>query len=543
MDTGTARVGDALIRNTFWYALVTVLGLASGLLMSILLARALGPARMGDFSYLVWAGRMMEYLATLGFAIATVRYTAAARARGELSLASGFVRFFVTRQLISTAIVITVLSPIVVAFSPDSLRWPFVVALLSLVPVTLETIYTNAVYGAQRYDITAQTSALKMGLHLALSAVALWLGGGVLGVVVAVLVGTTVSCAVQEWRTRGLYTAPPAPVEAGPGSEVRRYVIVASACAILESLVWERSEVFFLRLSQPLESIAFYSLAFGLATRAMLLPTIFVKPLLPAFAALHGQAARAEYVAVYRRALRYVALVGMPLAAVAAPLAPAAVTFLYGAPFLPAAHIFQALALVAVLDAMRGVAWVAMTGTGDRRYVIQAMVVAALMDIGMAAVLIRPYGTTGAVIANASAQVVAAGWVFAAMARTREAAFPAAGVARIAAAAAVAWSVTAWLAPAAFAPGPMMAAATAGLVSFAAAGFAFGVVSGREWDLARRRLGGVLLGRPPGDHGRGPSASREENFSDSLAAKRPAGTTLANLEDGDGRAHPRREGQ
>ena len=30
---------DALVRNTFWYGVVTVVGLASGIVMSVILAR------------------------------------------------------------------------------------------------------------------------------------------------------------------------------------------------------------------------------------------------------------------------------------------------------------------------------------------------------------------------------------------------------------------------------------------------------------------------------------------------------------------------
>ena len=43
-------VRAALVRNTMWYGLVTIFGLAAGLVMSIVLARGLGPAAMGDYS-------------------------------------------------------------------------------------------------------------------------------------------------------------------------------------------------------------------------------------------------------------------------------------------------------------------------------------------------------------------------------------------------------------------------------------------------------------------------------------------------------------
>ena len=81
-----ATVRTVLIRNTAWYGLVTFIGLGSGLVMSIVLARGLGPSLMGDYSYLLWALRMLTAIATLGWALATARYTAEACATGDLSL-------------------------------------------------------------------------------------------------------------------------------------------------------------------------------------------------------------------------------------------------------------------------------------------------------------------------------------------------------------------------------------------------------------------------------------------------------------------------
>ena len=59
-----SSVRAALVRNTFWYGVVTVFGLGSGLVMSIVLARGLGPAAMGEYSYLLWALRVLTALAT-----------------------------------------------------------------------------------------------------------------------------------------------------------------------------------------------------------------------------------------------------------------------------------------------------------------------------------------------------------------------------------------------------------------------------------------------------------------------------------------------
>src|SRR2546427_4303558 len=81
-DTAASR--QTIVRNTFWYGVVTAIGLVAGLLMSVVLARGLGPARMGDYSYLLWLMRTITAVATRGFAPATLRYTAEALPHDDL---------------------------------------------------------------------------------------------------------------------------------------------------------------------------------------------------------------------------------------------------------------------------------------------------------------------------------------------------------------------------------------------------------------------------------------------------------------------------
>jgi hypothetical protein len=57
------RLRRPILRNTAWYGAVTLGGLVSGLVMSVILARGLVPSLMGDHSYVVWAERMLTALA------------------------------------------------------------------------------------------------------------------------------------------------------------------------------------------------------------------------------------------------------------------------------------------------------------------------------------------------------------------------------------------------------------------------------------------------------------------------------------------------
>jgi O-antigen/teichoic acid export membrane protein len=498
-DLPPPSVRTVLMRNTAWYGLVTFIGLGSGLLMSIVLARGLGPTLMGDYSYLLWALRMLTALATLGWALATVRYTAEAQAAGDRARAWGVVRFFMHRQLVTTALVVTaVIAAIVLTHVEPRLRLPFSVLTLMLVPVTIEGIYTHAVYGAQRYDLTTQTSTVKMALHLVACIAVVALGFDILGLMIAILMGSTVSCLMQRARARQLLGGLAVPPSSEARGEIRGYVSSLAVVAVLDALVRDRSEIFFLRLYAGPEAIAYYSLAFGLATRVMVVPEIAVGALLPALAALHGRGERGEFARVYGTAMRYVALAGAPIAALVAALAPGVIHWLYGAAYLPVAPLLGVLAMVAVLGALRKVAASALQAVGDRHCALMSTGAAVALNVGLALLLIPSHGTMGAVVANSAAQLVASTWAFVGMARLHGARMPLGELARIAVAAALLFAVARVVAADSHDLPRLLLAAAAGGGAFLAAAVGTRALGPREWSLLTTSTRRLLAARAGG---------------------------------------------
>jgi O-antigen/teichoic acid export membrane protein len=479
---------DTLIRNTFWYGVVTFIGIAVGIVMSVVLARGLGPTRMGEFSYVLWATRTLAALATLGFAVSTVRYTASALAQGDRPLAWGIVRLMRRQQIVVTLLVVAVTLPLVHLFAPESMRWALVVMALGLFPLTMEHISSNAVYGANRYDLTAQTSTIKMTLQLGAAIAALALGFDILGLAVGHMAGTLVSSTIQARRAQSIYPREPAPVPAEMQREIRAYLIPLSVVVVLDMLVWDRSEIFFLRLWVDPHEIAFYSLAFGLATKAMIVGEISTGALLPTFAALHGRQALEEFRHVYRTALRNVILVGMPVAALLGALGPGIVTFLYGEEYLPVAVLLSVMITVYTFTATRKVAWAALRGLGDRRCAVTATSVAAAVNIGAAIVFVPIFGTWGAVLGNTLAQLVATVIAFSVLSHLHRCRVPLFDFARITVAGVLAFGAAYGTAGDQGNLARVVFAGVVGLGTYAAAVIGQGVVGTREW----RELASIL---------------------------------------------------
>src|SRR5439155_5786907 len=230
---------------------------------------------------------------------ATLRYTAEAFARGEYDRAWGVVRRFLRLQVLSTALVTAAALPLTLAFAPEDLRGPLVVVSATLFLVSIEAIYSHALQGAQRYDITARTSTIKMALQLLVAALAIHLGAGLTMLLAGMGLTMVVSCLRQRYRAHQVYRGSLGAAPVVLTAEARAFLLPLSIVAVLDVIVWDRSEVFFLGLYASSEEIAYYSLVFGLATRIMIIPGIAVGALLPAFAALHGQGEPEEFRALY----------------------------------------------------------------------------------------------------------------------------------------------------------------------------------------------------------------------------------------------------
>lgn len=488
----------ALVRNTAWYAVVTGVGLVSGLVMSVILARGLGPAVMGQLSYVIWVERTLTAMASLGYTFATVRYTAEAFARADGPPAWSVVRLFMRRQVVTTALVTALAAPLILLFAVPELKAPLLVIVAMLFAITIEGIYTHALQGAHRYDVTARTSTIKMGLQLAVAGVAVWQGASLTALLAAMGLTLVVSCLIQRHRARAVYRQSIAAAPAAMTADVRAYLLPLSVVAVLDAIVWDRSEVFFLGLYASSEDIAYYSLAFGLATRIMIIPAIAVGALLPAFSTLHGRGDPEEFGRLYTSVLRYVALVGVPLAALVAALAPSLVVWLYGDAYLPASPLVGVLAAVAVLSALRQVTWAALRGIGDRRCALVATAVAAVVNVALAAALIPRWGTTGAVVANVAGQMTAAVWAFAGMALTHRVGFPIADIAKTTLVGLLAWLVAWELAGDAHDPIRLVVAATAGLAVYVLACVAARLLGPREWGLLTTSTRRLLAMRAPG---------------------------------------------
>ena len=427
----TRRLGaDFAALTTGW-----LMRAALGVLISVLTARYLRPEEMGRYAFLVWLAGLLPVVLSLGLPTTLTRYTAEAsgarRASTAGALLTAVVRWQATLVLGATAAMI-----LVAAFLPAPWRLPLALTALSLPSQVIYASLAAFLSGFQVFGWQAALSVAMLALLAAQFAVVAGLDGGIPGLMLAHAVANAAGLGVLAWlarregRRQGAWPAG-APLAADTRADVLRYARGASALVILDAVVWQRTEVAFLQaLASPAE-IAFYALAFAVAAQVSRIPYQASVVLFPSFPALVGGGRVAELAGLHGTAMRYLVLLGAPLAVGLAVTAPGIVGVLYGPAYAPAAAVLAVLAIGSLPSFAAGASPAVLHATKRQDRLLRQGVLAAGVDLALAVALIPVAGALGAALATVIAQALGSLLAIRAAVRVAGVGVPAAALARI----------------------------------------------------------------------------------------------------------------
>ena len=427
----TRRLGADFAALTSGWLMRAVLGV----LISVLTARYLRPEEMGRYAFLVWLAGLLPVVLSLGLPTTLTRYTAEAsgarRASTAGALLTAVVRWQTTLVLGATAAMI-----LVAAFLPAPWRLPLALTALSLPSQVIYASLAAFLSGFQVFGWQAMLSVAMLALLAAQFVVVASLDGGIAGLMLAHAVANAAGLGVLAWlarregRRQGAWPAT-APLAADTRTDVLRYARGASALVILDAVVWQRTEVAFLQaLASPAE-IAFYALAFAVAAQVSRIPYQASVVLFPSFPALVGGGRVAELAGLHGTAMRYLVLLGAPLAVGLAVTAPGVVGVLYGPAYAPAAAVLAVLAIGSLPSFAAGASPAVLHATKRQDRLLRQGVLAAAVDVALALALIPVAGALGAALATVTAQGLGSLLAIRAAVHVAGAGVPAAALARI----------------------------------------------------------------------------------------------------------------
>jgi O-antigen/teichoic acid export membrane protein len=384
----------------------------ASLVVTAIIARWLAPEAMGTYSLVTFFFTMAAILVNLGLVTTTMKYMAEALGRDDRAEAGGILAHGLRQIALNGAIVtagwLAVIPWVERAYHQHALGAYMGVAAAVILPSALMAILTAALQGLQRYGQVAAATATYTVLLTIGTLVALLMGTGIGGLLVAMAVANGVAVGLyllflHRWQPGWWRHA----VQTERRTTMRRYGASLMVLILLDAIVWQRSGVFFLGAWAPPKEVAFYAMAFGLATMAMrMIPGTLVGLLIPSMSRSFGSGDMSQVASIYQAAGRWMAVLALPVAVGGTALGTPLVTALYGPAYAPMAQVlgvlFAAGALVMTFGFPASSVLYAVEG---QRYLVRVGLATAALNLVLALVLIPAHGAMGAAWATALSQV------------------------------------------------------------------------------------------------------------------------------------------
>ncbi len=191
---------------------------------------------------------------------------------------------------------------------------------------------------------------------------------------------------------------------------VLNYTILIFLTTLVDQIVWQRSEIFFLaRLEDPSYS-GFYSLSYTISTLAIgTIPVALTGILTPVFSSMAE--ARTNLHSLFQKSFAYLNLIVFPSTVGLIIVAPKLIDCFYGERFLPAVPVLQIIAVSTALGIYTRPGASILHAQNKPVVLLLSGLAALPVDIILAWVLIPSLYAKGAAIANLVAQFVCAGLI------------------------------------------------------------------------------------------------------------------------------------
>jgi O-antigen/teichoic acid export membrane protein len=407
-ESHTILRAKLIVRNSLWTALDLGLGIVGGFVLSVLVARVLGPSRLGAYTFVMWIVAVSGSFAIHGVARAAAKFAGELVGRGDRALARAVVeRAFLWQVLVGVALVGIGLLVVWIMMAPADRAWSGL-AVLSVLAVMIMAIATAANEAAQDLRLNAISSLVANAVHVAGSLVTLWQGWGLLGLTVALLVSRVVDAGLRYVLFRRSWHG----VVAGKltrGLEARllRFAGLANAILLVDLVVWDRSEVLFLKHFCDIREVAFYSLSFGMLKTVLILPQALTWSTNVNLLVEYGRDPARQGLFAGRVSL-LLAIVAFPLAFGLGALSDALFGVLYGSAYLPAIPVLRVVALFAVAQPLIGPVRQLLVAHERLGFLLVWSLMAATLNISLDLLMIPRAGAVGAALANGIAQATAA---------------------------------------------------------------------------------------------------------------------------------------
>jgi O-antigen/teichoic acid export membrane protein len=395
--------------NSFWYAIDASVASITMLIASVPVGRIMGPQVLGHYIYLLFITGVAQRLANVGIPATACKYIAEYLGRGERGLAHEIFRITLKHQAIIAGGVTVAGCVLVGFFTEPDLRTVAWLIVVSMWPNMVNYIPAQANVAAEDLRANIPASAVSSFTYCGLVVTTLVCHWGLPGLATAVLVSRSAEALVRYWGVRRwIAKVPPRPI---PLDLRRRMFSFSRQNLVLLALglvVWDRSEVLFLKHFCDVRQVAFYSLAFSITNQLLMAPRAFSSSIGITILAQYGRDS-SRLRSLMENATRYVSLLSVPIFAGIAAIADPLIRATYGPRYISVVPVLWIMSVFTISRAFQSHSESLLQATENQGFMVKWLVLSAVVNLTADWLLIPSYGAVGAAWANGIAQIFAVG--------------------------------------------------------------------------------------------------------------------------------------
>jgi O-antigen/teichoic acid export membrane protein len=389
------------MRNTLFSSVGIYTEYLLGVLVSIIIARHLGPADFGAYSLVVWLTAIGITTTNSGTTTAVIKFVAELRGSERDDLLPALVAYL-RRAQHGFLVAVLAVAALVLWFAGDRIAPELdrrVLFALLVLTIGLRAPYMfniSIAKGFERFSATATIALVATPLNLGMVLVAWALNAPVEGFLGVFAISSVVFYLLSRYQAAKLVAPAHAPLPDELLRRVRRHMRIVAATVTLNFFAASETEVLFLNLFDQAAGAGQFKVAFQLASgAALLVPGVFSAVLLPMMskALSQGKAVAARR---FVASTTYLTLLAAPLIGFGFVFGDATIHVLYGNAYEAAGPVLAGCLFAASILTITQAAASLLLSADHQLSILLRTIVCGLLKVLLDVILIRKYGLHGA---------------------------------------------------------------------------------------------------------------------------------------------------
>lgn len=385
---------------------------ALGLVVSVIIARSLGPQDYGQYAYMLWLSGLLVVFGNHGLGISGIRFVSESLGKDDPTEARNVHGWLQRQQWISLLAVLGVFSVSVLVVRPagwqESIGLLVGVCIVSVIAKVIFLFDISIAKGYSRFSVEAITNMVMSLLYAGGVAVLGWQHASLTTFVIffAIISAGHIVVVRRLLRKEGI-----APGQGDCSPEVLGrlkphlgWTVVLVLVAVLSN---KTLETFLLSTLIGPAEVGFFAIATALTKGGIdLLSSTLTTMLMPMMAHAYGKGGMNKVNDILSDAVRYFLFVGLILAGLGVLWAALGISIMYGPRYEPVVNVLRVMMLVGGLTLMESAFGALLSTTDHQKLRAGVSFVSLLISAVTSVALVPHFGLPGAVLSHAITRIL-----------------------------------------------------------------------------------------------------------------------------------------